>query len=129
VCDALEACAPPAGISIEVISFWPGALPPAARAGWDTRLIIAAPYTPGALADWAVAEGVTGVILEAAFWGDTHVARWRDAGLSLMSGVCNDLDLAAAMLTYGPDIISTDRPHDLRDELAAAPAIRRRMPA
>jgi hypothetical protein len=46
-----------------------------------------------------------------------------------MSGVCNDLDLAAAMLTYGPDIISTDRPHDLRDELAAAPAIRRRMPA
>ena len=120
LCAALAATPPPPGIGIEVISFWPETLPVAAAAGWDTRLIVAAPYTPDALARWAVDQGITGVILEAPFWSARHVDAWRGAGLSLMSGVCNDAAFARRVLQFEPDVFSTDRPHELRSELASA---------
>lgn len=120
LCRSLATMGPPAGIAVEIISFWPGALAVAAQAGWDTRLIIAAPYAPDALARWAVDNGISGVILEAPYWGANHVDSWRDAGLSLMSGVCNDVQVARRVLAFEPDAFSSDRPHELRAELAGA---------
>ncbi|CAN5544816.1 hypothetical protein BH10ACT1_BH10ACT1_18280 [soil metagenome] len=120
LCRALAATPPPLGVRIEVISFWPEVLPIAAASGWATRLIVASPYTPAALARWAVEHGVTGVILEAPFWSQRHVDVWRGAGLSLMSGVCNDVDVARRVLAFGPDVFASDRPHELRAELLAS---------
>ncbi len=120
LCRSLATVQPPVGVDIEIISFWPEALTVAAQAGWGTRLIIAAPYAPDALARWAVGDGITGLILEAPYWSANHVDSWRDAGLSLMSGVCNDVELARRVLAFEPDAFSSDRPHELRAELAGA---------
>ncbi|CAN5544112.1 hypothetical protein BH10ACT1_BH10ACT1_18210 [soil metagenome] len=117
VCESLAATPPPAGIHVEVISFWPECLPIAAAAGWDTRPIIATPYTPRDFARWAVDQGITGVVLEAPFWSAHHLDIWRSAGLSLASGVCNDAGFASLLLPFEPDAIATDRPHELRAEL------------
>ena len=118
LCASLAATPPPPGVTVEVISFWPDSLPIAAAAGWDTRLILATPYTPAALASWANDHGVTGVVLEAPFWDARHVDVWREAGLSLMSGVCNDAAYAQLLvLPFAPDAIATDRPHELRAAL------------
>ena len=120
LCEELVHRPPPAGVRVEIISFWPDVLPAAAAAGWDTRLIVAAPHQPEALRSWAVDGGVTGLILEAEFWSARHVDEWRSAGLSLMCGVCNDDVLARRVLAYEPDAISSDRPNELRRELADA---------
>ncbi|QXC61394.1 hypothetical protein KSP35_00620 [Aquihabitans sp. G128] len=118
--EALATSPPPPGVHVEVISFWPDSLPVAASAGWDTRLILATPHTPAALGAWANEHGVTGIILEAPFWDPRHVDVWRAAGLSVMSGVCNDADYARLLvLPYAPDAICTDRPHELRAALEA----------
>ncbi len=119
LCRSLRESPPPVGVAVEVISFWPAALPIAAEAGWDTRLIVASPYTPQALATWCGDCGITGVILEAPFWSARHVDLWRAAGLSLMSGVCNDETMARRVSTFAPDAFSTDRPHELRAALTA----------
>ena len=117
LCEELLIDVPPAGVTIEVISFWPDALAVAAAAGFATRLIVAAPHEPTALRRWATDQGISGLILEAEFWADRHLDEWREAGLSVMSGVCNDAVLARRVLEFGPDAISTDRPHELRREL------------
>ncbi len=119
LCEHLESTPPPPGVRIEIISFWPDVLPTAAASGWDTRLIVAAPHQPRALRQWAVEHGITGLILEAEFWDAEHVDEWRQAGLSLMSGVCNDATLARLLERYEPDAIATDRPNELRHELLA----------
>jgi glycerophosphoryl diester phosphodiesterase len=117
LCEALRGEVPPKGITVEVISFWPDALAIAATAGWATRLIVAAPHQPAALRTWATEQGITGLILEAEFWASRHLDEWRSAGLSVMSGVCNDVVLARRVLEFEPDAISTDRPHELQREL------------
>ena len=64
--------------------------------------------------------GAGGIVGEAEFWAAGHVDEWRSAGLSLMSGVCNDPILAQLVLAYQPDAIATDRPNELRRELISA---------
>jgi glycerophosphoryl diester phosphodiesterase len=90
LCEALTIDVPPAAVTIEVISFWPAALTVAAAAGLASRLIVAAPHEPTALRCWATDHGISGLILEAEFWADRHLNEWREAGLSVMCGVCND---------------------------------------
>ncbi len=120
LCQHLRSTPPPPGVRIEIISFWPDVLPAAAASGWDTRLIVAAPHQPRALRQWAVEHGISGLILEAEFWAAGHVDEWRGAGLSLMSGVCNDATLARLLERYEPEAIATDRPIELRHELLAS---------
>lgn len=117
LCEHLKSIPPPTDVRIEIISFWPDVLPAAAASGWNTRLIVTAPHQPRALRQWAVEHGITGLILEAEFWAAGHVDEWRSAGLSLMSGVCNDPTLARLVGRYEPDAIATDRPNELRHEL------------
>jgi glycerophosphoryl diester phosphodiesterase len=103
---------------LEIISFWPQAAAIGAGHGLRARVIVACAYTPDALARWAVERGVTGVILEGAYWAAEPVATWRAAGLSLMSGVVNDAPSLARVLPFSPDFVATDRPHELRAEVA-----------
>jgi glycerophosphoryl diester phosphodiesterase len=103
----------------EIVSFWPGACACAGAHGLRSRLIVACAYAPDALAAWAVAARVTGVILEAPYFAHAPIDIWRAAGLSVMSGVVNDALLAEVVLPFGPDAICTDRPHELRTALRA----------
>lgn len=116
ICKRLEEEPPPDGLEIEVISFWPEAVAAAAARGHRARLIVACPYTPSALREWAIKHEVFGIILEAYYWDTPHVAIWRDAGLSMMSGVCNDIQLLRRLLPLKPDAVASDRPHELRRE-------------
>jgi len=102
---------------IELISFWPDAAAVAAAAGWRARIIVACVYTPEALGDWARSALLHGVILEAPYWTAEVVTSLRDAGLSVMSGVVNDVELLRMVLRHAPDMVSTDRPHELFREL------------
>jgi glycerophosphoryl diester phosphodiesterase len=101
----------------EIVSFWPDACACAGEHGLHSRLIVACAYAPTSLAEWATAARITGVILEAPYFAQAPIDIWRAAGLSVMSGVVNDARLAEVVLPFGPDAISTDRPHELRREL------------
>jgi glycerophosphoryl diester phosphodiesterase len=103
---------------LEIISFWPDAAVVAARHGLRSRLIVACAYTPDALARWATDHGVIGVILEGPYFAATPIAIWRRAGLSVMSGVVNDARSLGRLLAHAPDLVATDRPHELRAEAA-----------
>jgi glycerophosphoryl diester phosphodiesterase len=103
---------------IEVISFWPGAADVAARHGLRARVIVACAYEPDALARWATTRGIAGVILEGAYFADVPIATWREAGLSVMSGVVNDAASLERVLRFTPDMVATDRPHELRAQAA-----------
>ena len=104
---------------VEVISFWPSACAIAAAEGLRTRVIVACPYAPEALAAWAGEHAVSGVILEAPYWSWPVVERWRAADLSIMCGAVNDAELVRRVLPFAPDLVSTDRPHELAAELRA----------
>lgn len=103
---------------VEVISFWPGAAECAAGDGLAARLIVASPYAPEAFAAWAAGAGVSGVVLEAPYWSPAVVALWRAAGLSVMSGVCNDATMLRTILPLAPDYVASDRPYELGQEIA-----------
>src|SRR4051812_57215 len=116
VCDVAGAAPEELRSRIEIISFWPDACALAAAAGFPSRVIVACVYTPDHLAGWAQRERVSGVILEAPYWSEPAVAPLRAAGLSLTCGAVNDARLLARVLPFGPDAVSTDRPHELAAE-------------
>ena len=101
----------------EVISFWPDAVAAAAAHGLRARVIVACSYEPDALARWAVAHAVTGVILEGAYFAEAPVTTWREAGLSVMSGVINDKASFERVLPFAPNMVATDCPHELRADV------------
>jgi glycerophosphoryl diester phosphodiesterase len=117
ICAEIEVAELPEATRVEVISFWPQAVAVAAQRGLHTRLIVACPYTPEALRDWAIANDIHGIILEAYYWDPFHVTMWREAGLSVMSGVCNDPELLRRLLPLAPDAVASDRPHELKREV------------
>jgi glycerophosphoryl diester phosphodiesterase len=105
------------GEGIEIISFWPRCCERAAKRGFPTRLIVASSYVPEALAAWAREANVSGVILEGPYFADRPVGIWREAGLSVMSGVVNALPHLRRVLPFAPDMIATDRPAELQREM------------
>jgi glycerophosphoryl diester phosphodiesterase len=118
VLDLLAAAPPPGGVT-EIISFWPECCRRAAARGFATRLIVGCPYTPEALADWAQEASISGVILEGAYFAERPVRVWREAGLSVMSGVVNAVAQLRRVLFFAPDMIATDRPAELFEGIAA----------
>jgi glycerophosphoryl diester phosphodiesterase len=103
---------------VELISFWPQCCRRAAQLGFRTRLIVASPYAPEALAAWACEFGVGGVILEGAYFAEDPVRLWREADLAVMSGVVNTLPQLRRVLPFAPEMIATDRPTELLAELS-----------
>jgi glycerophosphoryl diester phosphodiesterase len=108
---------------VELISFYSGACAVAAEGGLASRLIVWADYEPGALADWAARTGVAGVSIEHFLLSERMVGALREAGLSVNTGTVNDAELLERVLTFGPDAVVTDRPHELRAEAASRAAL------
>jgi glycerophosphoryl diester phosphodiesterase len=104
---------------LEVISFHTDACEVAAAAGFRTRLVIWADYAPEMLADWALRHGVTGVKVEHFLLSDQLVGLLRAAGITLSTGTVNDVDLLEQVLRAEPRCITTDRPHELRQDAIA----------
>jgi len=101
---------------IEVLSFLSAACAVAAAAGFRSRLIIWADYTPEALATWAVSHGVAGVSVEHFLLSEHLLRVLRLAGLSVTTGTVNHAEILARVARLGVDAVTTDRPHELRRE-------------
>jgi glycerophosphoryl diester phosphodiesterase len=104
---------------LEVISFHTQACEVAAGAGFRTRLVIWADYAPEILAGWALRHGITGVKVEHFLLSDELVGLLRAAGITVSTGTVNDADLLQEVLRAEPRCITTDRPHELREEAVA----------
>jgi glycerophosphoryl diester phosphodiesterase len=104
---------------LEVISFHTDACEVAAAAGFRTRLVIWADYAPEMLAGWALRHGVSGVKVEHFLLSDELVGLLRAAGISVSTGTVNDVELLEEVLGAQPRCITTDRPHELRQEAIA----------
>jgi glycerophosphoryl diester phosphodiesterase len=112
----------------DVISFFSGACEAAAAAGLRARLVAWSDYAPEALAEWVVDRGMTGVSLERFILSERMVRPLHDAGLTISAGAVNEVDQARRLEPLGIDILVSDRPHELRSELAGEPvtSLRRR---
>jgi glycerophosphoryl diester phosphodiesterase len=104
---------------LEVISFHTDACEVAAAAGFRTRLVIWADYAPEMLAGWALRHGVSGVKVEHFLLSDELVGVLRAAGITVSTGTVNDVELLEEVLCAQPRCITTDRPHELRQEAIA----------
>jgi glycerophosphoryl diester phosphodiesterase len=104
---------------LEVISFHTDACEVAAAAGLRTRLVIWADYGPEMLAGWALRHGVSGVKVEHFLLSDQLVGLLGAAGITVSTGTVNDVDLFEEVLRAQPRCITTDRPHELREEAVA----------
>jgi len=104
---------------IEIISFYTAACEQAAALGVPARLVVWADYEPDALISWATRTGVAGVCVEHFLLRREMMARLRLGGLSVSTGTINDVALALRSCDLGVDAITTDRPADLRRQLAA----------
>ena len=103
---------------VEVLSFHAAAVEQAVAHGLAGRLVVWADYAPAALAQWAANAALSGVCVEHFLLGQPLVAALRDAGLSVTTGTVNHAAVAERALTYAPDAMTTDRPHQLAAELA-----------
>jgi glycerophosphoryl diester phosphodiesterase len=104
---------------LELISFHTDACEVGAAAGFRTRLVIWADYAPEMLAGWALRHRVTGVKVEHFLLSDELVGILRAAGITVSTGTVNDVELLAEVLRAQPRCITTDRPHELREEAVA----------
>jgi glycerophosphoryl diester phosphodiesterase len=104
---------------LEVISFHTDACEVAAAAGFRTRLVIWADYAPEMLAGWALRHGVSGVKVEHFLLSEELVGVLRAAGITVSTGTVNDVELLEEVLRAQPRCITTDRPHELRQEAIA----------
>jgi glycerophosphoryl diester phosphodiesterase len=102
----------------ELISFHRDACALAAAHGFRARLVVWADYAPEALAAWAVRHGITGISVEHFLLTQPLVKVMRLAGLSINTGTVNHAELLSRLLELEPDAVCTDRPHELRREMA-----------
>jgi glycerophosphoryl diester phosphodiesterase len=102
----------PENVSLEVISFWPGACELAASLGYRARYIANASRNPASLIDWAADHGLAGFVLEHPYLDPTMLSYLAQRGLSWTSGNLNhrwqyDLLLDLPLL---PEAVCTDDP-------------------
>jgi hypothetical protein len=102
----------------EIISFFSNACEAAAERGFRSRLVIWADYAPRALCEWALERGIGGVSVEGFIVGRTLREALREADLTLCVGAVNARDQLRQLLAFEPDVLVSDRPHELREALA-----------
>jgi glycerophosphoryl diester phosphodiesterase len=100
---------------IEALSFTATVCERAASLGLSARLVTWADYAPAALARWARRKGVGGVCVEHFLLSEPLVAALRRGGLSVTTGTVNEPALLDRVVGFGPDAVTTDAPHALRD--------------
>ena len=111
------------GRRVEVLSFEAATCARAASLGCRARLVVWADYAPAALARWARRHGVGGVCVEHFLLSPALMGRLRRGGLSVTTGTLNDRVLLDRVLPLGPDAVTSDRPHALRDAPAVVPPL------
>lgn len=107
---------------VEALSFTAAACERAAALGLPARLVIWADYAPATLARWARRAGVGGVCVEHFLLSAPLVATLRAGGLSVTTGTINHPALLDRVLRFGPDAVTTDAPHALREAVRAQAA-------
>jgi glycerophosphoryl diester phosphodiesterase len=103
----------------ELISFFTVGCEAAVERGVDARLVAWADYAPAALTEWVRSRGIKGISLEGFILSEELAAAIHDGGLTISAGAVNTHDQARRMIELGVEILVSDRPHELRDELAA----------
>jgi glycerophosphoryl diester phosphodiesterase len=101
----------------EIISFFSNACEAVAERGFRTRLVIWADYAPGVLCEWALERGIGGVSVEGFIVGRTLREALREADLTLCVGAVNTRHQLRRLLPFEPDVLVSDRPHELRQAL------------
>jgi glycerophosphoryl diester phosphodiesterase len=104
---------------VEVISFFTEACVAAVRAGVAARLVIWADYTPHELANWAREHGVEGVSMEGFILSERLYEPLAEAGLTISVGAVNSSEQLELVLPFGPEILVSDCPLELRRGLDA----------
>jgi glycerophosphoryl diester phosphodiesterase len=107
----------PARERTEVISFWSGACELAAKLGFRARLVMIADYRVHALAAWGRRVGLHGVCVEHFLLSPALVGALRAFGLSVTAGTINHAAVLEPLLPLGLDAITSDCPHELREEV------------
>jgi glycerophosphoryl diester phosphodiesterase len=102
----------------EIISFFSAACTAASAAGLSTRLVAWSDYAPEALAEWVVEHEISGVSFEGFIFSRQLERALHGAGLTISVGAVNNIDQVRKLLPLKPDIIISDRPHELRSEMA-----------
>jgi glycerophosphoryl diester phosphodiesterase len=102
---------------LEIISFFTAACEIARRRSIAARLVAWADYDPGGLVDWVRRRDIGGVSLEGFMVLPEMRERLKAAGISLSVGAVNAVDQLERLLPLEPDILVSDRPHELRREL------------
>jgi glycerophosphoryl diester phosphodiesterase len=101
----------------EILSFFSTACEAAAGLGFRTRLVLWADYAPAALSRWALERGIGGVSIEGFILATTLREALREAGLTLCVGAVNTSEQLGRILPFEPDVLVTDRPHEVRRAL------------
>jgi glycerophosphoryl diester phosphodiesterase len=102
----------------ELISFFTVGCEAAVERGIGTRLVAWADYAPAALTEWATSRRIAGLSLEGFILSEELVETIHAAGLTISAGAVNTADQGRRMIELGVEILVSDRPHELRDELA-----------
>lgn len=102
----------------ELISFFTVACEAAVDHGVAARLVSWADYAPTALIEWVRGRGIGGLSLEGFILSEELAAAMHDAGLTISAGAVNTPDQGRRMIELGVEILVSDRPHELRNELA-----------
>lgn len=103
----------------ELISFFTVGCEAAVERGVYARLVAWADYAPDTLVEWVTSRGIKGISLEGFILSEELAATIHDAGLTISAGAVNTRDQARRMIELGVEILVSDRPHELRDKIAA----------
>jgi glycerophosphoryl diester phosphodiesterase len=100
----------------EVVSFFSAACAAAIERGLPAHLAVWADYAPEALARWAREHHLAGVSFEAFIFTRPLRDALRGAGLRISVGAINSIEQLEPVLPMAPDVLVSDRPHELREE-------------
>jgi glycerophosphoryl diester phosphodiesterase len=101
----------------EIVSFFSNACEAAAEHGFRTRLVLWADYAPAALSGWALERGIGGVSIEGFILATTLREALREAELTLCVGAVNTGEQLERILPFEPDVLVSDRPHEVHRAL------------
>jgi glycerophosphoryl diester phosphodiesterase len=102
---------------IEIISFFTGGCEIAREHDIKARLVLWADYDPKALVRWLAERNITGVSLEGFILSPDLVDPLHGAEVTLSVGAVNSRLQVERLLPMRPDILVSDRPSELKDEL------------
>jgi glycerophosphoryl diester phosphodiesterase len=102
----------------EILSFFTVGCVAARSRDVTARLVVWADYAPEALGRWAVARDIAGVAVEGFLFSRELRETMTAFGLTAQVGAVNDADQLERVLPLAPDIVVSDRPHEVAAELA-----------